>query len=85
MSKLTLSIKPEIIERAKSYEKAQGRSLSNIIEEYLKSVTHERSDAKQQELAEIIKELKGSIKISKHDKSYKEILEDALIDKYINQ
>lgn len=85
MSKLTLSIKQEIIERAKAYAKAQGRSLSNIIEEYLKSVTLEKSDSKKQELSKILMDLKGSVKIPKGDKTYKEILEDVLVDKYANQ
>jgi len=37
-AKLTLSIEEEVIEIAKQYAKKQGRSLSNIVEEYLKSI-----------------------------------------------
>ena len=35
-TKLTLTIQGEIIERAKNYAKEQNRSLSDIIENYLK-------------------------------------------------
>jgi F0F1-type ATP synthase membrane subunit b/b' len=83
-SKLTLSIDQEIIERAKQYAKTQGRSLSNIIEEYLKSISKDASKNKEQELSKIVKELKGSIKVSKDMKSYDTILEDALIKKYVD-
>lgn len=38
-TKLTLSIEEQVIKSAKEYAKAQGRSLSNIVEEYIKSVS----------------------------------------------
>lgn len=84
-NKLTLSIDQEIIERAKHYAKLQGRSLSNIIEEYLKSISKDASKNKTQELSKIVKELKGSIKLPKDMKSYDELLEDALLEKYIDK
>lgn len=84
-SKLTLSIDQEIIEQAKQYARLQGRSLSNIIEEYLKSISVNSSKNKKQELSKLIKELKGSIKLPKNMKSYDELLEDALVEKYMDQ
>ncbi len=83
MSKLTISIEQEIIEKAKAYAQSQGRSLSNIIEEYLKSVTIGKPNPKQKELSKIVEELKGSLKLPSDAKSYKELLEDGLIEKYI--
>ena len=83
--KLTLSIEQDVIEKAKRYAKLQGRSLSNIIEEYLKSISSESLINEKQELSNILKELQGSIKLSKNLKSYKEILEDALLEKYIKE
>jgi len=83
MSKLTLSIDQEVIEKAKQYARLQGRSLSNIIEEYLKSISVDSSKNKKRELSKLIRELKGSIKPAKDGKSYNEILEDALLEKYI--
>jgi len=45
-TKLTLTVEKSVIERAKSYAKKTGRSLSEIIENYLASLTQERSDTK---------------------------------------
>lgn len=84
-TKLTLSIEQEVIERAKRYAKIQGRSLSNIIEEYLKSISFESTVNKKKELSNILQELKGSIKLPDDSKSYNEILEDALLEKYVNK
>lgn len=41
--KLTLSIEESVIEKAKAYAKSKGRSLSDIIENYLKLVASENS------------------------------------------
>ncbi|PCE63870.1 DUF6364 family protein [Sediminicola luteus] len=38
-TKLTLSIEQEIIEKAKMYAKSNNRSLSDLIESYLRSLT----------------------------------------------
>jgi len=40
-TKLTLTIDQEIIEKAKQYAKGKNRSLSDIIENYLKTLTKE--------------------------------------------
>lgn len=82
-SKLTLSISQQVIEEAKHYARSQGKSLSNIVEEYLKSLTSSESENKTENLSDIIKELKGSVKTPKDFKSYKETLEDALIEKHL--
>ena len=41
-TKLTLTIEQEIIERAKLYAKSKNRSLSDIIENYLKILTKKK-------------------------------------------
>ena len=46
-TKLTLSLDKEVIESAKEYAKSQGRSLSNVIEEYLKLVTKQKIEKKK--------------------------------------
>ena len=38
-SKLTLTVEKSVIEKAKKYARSKGRSLSDIIENYLKSIT----------------------------------------------
>ncbi len=84
MSKLTLSINQMVIDEAKEYAKSNGKSLSSIVEEYLKSLaTSQKSDKKKSSM-KLVKELKGSIKLPKDFTSYKEILQDALIEKYLS-
>lgn len=82
-SKLTLSIKQQVIEDAKDYARSSGKSLSNIVEEYLKSLSNSKQNKKEVELSSLVKELKGSVKMPKDFKSYEETLEDALIEKYL--
>ena len=43
-TKLTLSIEQSLIEKAKRYAKGKGRSLSDIVENYLKIITRETKD-----------------------------------------
>jgi len=45
-TKLTLTVEKDVIERAKFYAKHSGRSLSELIEQYLDSLTQENSTLK---------------------------------------
>lgn len=63
-TKLTLTIEQKIIEKAKIYAKEKGRSLSDIIENYLKVITKEVSQTDFQ-MTPITKSLKGSFKAPK--------------------
>ena len=58
-TKLTLTIEQTIIEKAKKYANNKGRSLSYIIENYLKVITKEDNTGSI-ELTPIVKSLKGS-------------------------
>jgi hypothetical protein len=60
-TKLTLTIEQSIIEKAKKYANNNGRSLSNIIENYLKVLTKEEHRP-DMDLTPIVKSLKGSFK-----------------------
>ena len=82
-TKLTLTVDQRVIESAKEYAKKNRRSLSNIIEEYLKSLTDSSSKRRKPKLSKLVKELKGSVKDPDPSKSYKEILTDALIEKHL--
>ncbi len=84
-SKLTLSINQMVIEEAKEYAKSNGKSLSSIVEEYLKSLTQKRETDRKKASLKILKELKGSVKLPEDMSSYKEILQDALIEKYLGK
>ena len=83
-SKLTLSIEEQVIESAKEYAKKQGRSLSSIVEEYLKSISKKNHQNKKPKFDPLVEELCGSVKIPKN-KTYDEILGEALIEKYSNR
>lgn len=77
-TKLTLIIDKSVIESAKSYAKAQGKSLSQVIENYLKSLTDE---SQPKEISANVKKLIGSIKLPE-DFDYKKELEEARAQKY---
>jgi hypothetical protein len=84
-NKLTLSINQIVIEEAKRYAKSSGKSLSSIVEEYLKSLALKEEANKKKSSLRIVRELKGSVKAPKYFSSYKEILEDALLEKYTSK
>lgn len=79
-TKLTLTIEQTIIERAKKYARKKGRSLSDIIENYLKVITKEEAD-KNVEIMPITKSLRGSFK-APSDFEYKKELAKGLSKKY---
>jgi hypothetical protein len=80
-TKLTLTIEESIIEKAKKYANAKGKSLSSIIENYLKAITKEDA-ATDETLTPIVKSLKGSFKASKNF-NYKKELSKRLTEKYL--
>jgi len=77
--KLTLTIEQQIIEQAKSYANKKGRSLSDLIESYLRALV--RKEEKEQELSNEIKKLMGSVKLPK-EFDYKKELTKSLTEKY---
>jgi len=81
-TKLTLTIEQEVIRRAKEYAKDKNRSLSDIIENYLKILTQEEKKEKDKKLNPIVKSLKGSFKMPKKDMDYKKELRNRLEEKY---
>ena len=82
-TRLTLTIEESIIEKAKSYARKNGRSLSDIIENYLKVVTKETGNG-DIELTPLIKSLKGAFK-APPDFDYKKELAKGLSKKYLSQ
>lgn len=81
-TKLTLTIERDIIERAKNYAKDKNRSLSDIIENYLKILTDKEKQDKNQKLNPVVESLKGSFKMPK-DMDYKKELRNRLEEKYL--
>jgi hypothetical protein len=80
-SKLTLTIEQSLIEKAKRYAKGNGRSLSDIIENYLKVIINEKN-SKVIDTTPIATSLRGSFKAPK-DFDYKEELSKELSQKYL--
>ena len=80
-TKLTLTIDDSIIERAKKYAKNKDKSLSSIIENYLKVLVKEQSE-KKIELTPIVKSLKSSFHTDE-DVDYKKALAKKLSEKYL--
>ena len=83
-TKLTLTVDKQVIKEAKEYARRQGRSLSNLIEDYLKSLIEPPSPANDEfEYSPIVQSLKGSVNVSEDDFDYREVLEEELMKKYL--
>lgn len=80
-TKLTLTIEQSVIEKAKKYASGKGRSLSDIIENYLKIITKEEPE-KEVELTPIVRSLQGTFKEPRNF-DYKTELSKRLAEKYL--
>ena len=80
-TKLTLTIEQTVIEKAKKYANEKGRSLSDIIENYLKVITKEEV-TDTSDLTPLVKSMKGAFKAPK-DFDYKKVLTKSLTQKYL--
>ena len=69
-TKLTLTVEKAVIERAKSYAKKTGRSLSELIESYLENITEENYNS---ELSPKLNKLIGSVKLPEEFDEEKEL------------
>jgi predicted CopG family antitoxin len=79
-TKLTLTIDSTVIERAKKYAKSKGRSLSDLIENYLKALI-QKDGSKEIPATPIVKSLRGSFK-PPAEPDYKKAIAKSLADKY---
>ena len=79
--KLTLSIDKKVSEQAKVYARKQGRSLSDLVENYLKSITTDQEEG-YFSVSPKIKALRGVLKVPE-DFDYKAELSDELEKKYL--
>lgn len=78
-TKLTLSIDESVIIVAKKYAKINGKSLSNLVENYL--LTLATSEIKEEAISNDILKLMGVIELPV-DFNYKESLSHVLANKY---
>ena len=82
-TKLTLKLDKNVIDRAKEYASSQNRSLSRLIESYLKSLidtdnTHMPDNI---EISPFVKSMQTGVKIPA-DLDYKKAYGDYLAEKY---
>lgn len=70
-TKLTLSVEESVIGSAKSYAKKTGQSLSQLIENYLESLTQNTSD--NDSISPRLKKLVGAVKLPKNFDEKKEL------------
>ena len=62
-TKLTLTVEKTVIEKAKAYAKKTGRSLSELVENYLEAIT---LNEKEENLSPRLKKIVGVVKLP-HD------------------
>jgi formiminotetrahydrofolate cyclodeaminase len=79
-TKLTLTVEKAVIERAKVYAKRTGRSLSDLIEKYLESITAEAED--ERSISPKLKKIVGAVKLPDNFDEEK-ALRDYLEKKYL--
>jgi hypothetical protein len=79
-TKLTITIDDSVIATAKKYAKSHGKSLSAIIENYLKSIS--TKDKQTEKISPKILKLMGSVSLPA-DFDYKKELSESLSKKYL--
>lgn len=79
-TKLTLTIDDTVIHSAKDYAQKRGKSLSSVVENYLKSLSAKQSYS--DDISPRVKKLMGVIKLP-GDFDYKKALGGSLAKKYI--
>jgi len=82
-AKLTLSIDKVVTRKAKIYARSKGRSLSDLVENYLKLLSRNPS-IEDSEYTPIVKSLLGCISLPQ-DFDYKKEITDYLTSKYLGR
>lgn len=80
-TKLIINIETEVAAKAEAYAAAQGISLSDVVEAYLKLLTQD-VPRERQGIDPLVDVLWGAFKVVKKWVDYKEVLGEALIEKY---
>lgn len=82
-TKLTLRLNKDVIEKAKIYASTQQRSLSNLIESYLKSLVEKEQNLPDQEIeiSPFVKSLRTGVQLPT-DLEDRKIYRDYLEEKY---
>ena len=77
-AKLTLSLDRDIIEQAKGFSRSQHKSLSKLIEGYLRQVVHNKEEA-EEHATPLVARLSGvidAVKLGDHKSEYADYLSE---------
>lgn len=80
-TKLTLTIEEKVIVSAKKYAQNKGKSLSHLVENYLKTISATTKENNSENISPKVSKLMGVIELPK-DFDYKSELSKALVRKY---
>ena len=78
ITKLTLTIEEEVIEKTKKYAASTGNSLSKMVESYFRSIIDEEYKTPK---SKKLQKLKGIIP-DDGNMNYKKVLQEGLTEKY---
>lgn len=81
LTKLTLTIDQSVVEQAKEYAQKKNRSVSRIVEEYLENITSNQNPTLSTMKSPITDSISGMFQ--DNGKSYQDMLEEALQEKYL--
>lgn len=83
LKKLTLTIEQSVVEQAKEYAQKKNRSVSRIVEDYLKNIAmnNQSSTSFSTMKSPITDSISGMFQ--DNGTSYKDMLDEALQDKYL--
>jgi hypothetical protein len=83
-TKLTLSLEKEVIEQAKIYAKGSGRSLSEMVESYFRSLVAKNSlsNTSKEEIDDKLKRITGIVSLPE-DFDEKKAVQEYLEQKYL--
>lgn len=71
MSKLTLNVDPDIVERAKRFARSRGTSVSRLVTGYLALITEDQAGEDPPVLRRVRGSLRGTVP---DDQDYREVL-----------
>jgi DNA-directed RNA polymerase beta' subunit len=85
LTKLTLTIDNEIIDKAKKYAQMKHRSVSKIVEEYLRNVSgiEDRRNRETKYNGKLTNAISGMFKNEYKGQSYNDLLESGLAERYL--
>ena len=84
LTKLTLTIESDVVNRAKEYARSKHRSVSKLVEDYLKTVS-DAGNLRSPDLglkADLTDRIAGMFKDDYQGQEYRQLLEDAVSEDY---